>query len=143
MDYQLKRINPFWHTHPIIPTLVAVGGILGFIGYARQTPSIAYVGGVIAAAAILGAARPALSLLFATMGLLGGLTQFAIAPTLNASTFTAFEKVLAVSFYTVCYAVLLDAVVLVGAALYNFYAGVIGFGGLRMEFENAGEETTP
>lgn len=140
MSYQVKRINPFWLVHPLIPTLVAIGGILGFVGYSRQTMPLAIVGGVVAALAIIAATRPAISLVLATVGLFGGLIQFVIAPALNASTYTPVEKLMSIAFYTVFYAVLMDAVVLVVSVLYNFYAGVIGFGGINLQLEETDQE---
>lgn len=141
MSYVVKRLNPFWITHPIVPTLVAIGGILGVIGYQRQMTPVWVIGAAVTAVGIFLAARPAISLLLATVGFIGGLVQFVVAPALNASTYTALEKAMSISFYTVFYAVLMDAVILVVSVLYNFYAGAIGFGGLRVELESVEEET--
>ena len=141
MSYQLKRINPFWHTHPMIPTAVAIGGILGMMGYLRQVWALTIVGGLVAGVAVLLAARPAISALLATLGILGGLVTFVIAPDLNASTFSAPWKLASILFYAVFYTVLMDAVVLVVSVIYNFFAGVIGLGGVRLEFEQLDEET--
>ncbi len=140
MAYQLKRVDPFWHTHPMIPTAVVIGGILGFIGYARQSMPIAVVGGAVAALALFFAARPSVSLVLATVGFLGGLVQYVVAPGLNASTLTLLEKIFSIAFYTVFYAALMDAVVLVLAVLYNFYAGAVGFGGIRVELDTVEDE---
>jgi hypothetical protein len=141
MSFQLKRINPFWHTHPMIPTAVAIGGICGAMGYAKGVLALALLGGLVAGAGILAAARPALSALLATLGLLGGLVTFVIAPDLNASTYTAPWKITSILFYTLFYTVLMDAIVLVVSVIYNFFAGAVGLGGLRLELESIEEET--
>lgn len=141
MSYQLKRINPFWHTHPLIPVAVVIGGMLGLMGYLKQVWALTIVGGLVAGVAILFAARPAVSALLATLGALGGLVTFVIAPDLNASTFSAPWKIASILFYAMFYTVLMDAVVLVVSVIYNFFAGVVGLGGIRLEFEQTEEET--
>ena len=86
MSYQLKRINPFWHTHPMIPTGVAIGAILAVIGFVTGKAIIGGLGGLIVAGAILFATRPVLSALLGTLGLLGGLAQFVVLPNMNAAS---------------------------------------------------------
>ena len=144
MSYQLKRINPFWHTHPMVPTGVAVGGILGVVGFMTGKPIVGGAGGLIVAAAILFAARPVLSALLGTLGVLGGMAQFIVLPRdLNASTLSLPMRWGAALLFGLFYMVLMDALVLVVAVLYNLYAGTLGLGGVRLELETAEDDEEP
>lgn len=141
MSYQLKRINPFWHTHPMIPTGVAVGLICALIGYQTGKPIIMGFGALVGGLAILFAARPALSALLVTMGLLGGLATFVLFPRdINAESMSMGQKLLSTGLFALFYMMLMDALVLVVCVLYNLYAGVVGLGGIRMELEQVEEE---
>lgn len=140
MSYQLKRIDPFWHTHPMIPTGVVIGGICGAIGFATGKPIIAGLGGVVAAIAILAAAKPVVSALLATLGLFGGLVTFVFVPNVNAATMSTPMRLAAALLFALFYMVLMDGLVLVVSALYNFFAGTIGFGGVRLELAEAAEQ---
>lgn len=142
MSYQLKRINPFWYTHPMIPTAVVIGGIVGLVGYKTQNLIVAGIGAVVASLAILAAARPVVSALLATLGLLGGLVTFVIVPGANVMGMGLGQRMLSVLLFALFYMVLMDALVLVVSVLYNLFAGVVGLGGLRLEFESAEEEPT-
>ncbi len=140
MSYQLKRINPFWYTHPMIPTAVVIGGIVGLVGYKTQNLIVAGIGAVVASLAILAAARPVVSALLATLGLFGGLVTFVIVPGANVMGMSLGQRLLSVLLFALFYMVLMDALVLVVSVLYNLFAGVVGLGGLRLEFESAEEE---
>lgn len=142
MSYQLKRINPFWNTHPMIPVGVAIGGILGLVGFQTGKPVIGGVGGLVAAAAILLATRPVISALLATLGVLGGLAQFVFMPNLNTVGMSMPMRWGAAILFGLFYMVLMDALVLVVSVLYNLFAGTIGLGGLRLELESVEEEET-
>ena len=139
MSYNLKRINPYWLTHPMIPTAVAIGGLCGLIGYARQSLLLSVVGGVVAGAAILLAARPVLSAVMGSLGLLGGCVQFLVLPT--ATDLSLAYRLVSVILFGLFYMVLMDALILVVAVLYNAYAGVVGLQGLTLEFETAEEDS--
>lgn len=140
MSYQLKRINPFWHTHPMIPTGVAIGAILGLIGFQTGRAVIGGAGGLVAAAAILFAARPVISALLGTLGLLGGVAQFVLLPNLNSAGMSMLMRCGAAVMFGLFYMVLMDALVLVISVLYNLFSGTFGFGGVRLELESAEEE---
>ena len=140
MTQQLKRIDPYWHTHPMIPTAVAIGAILALIGFLRVLPALAIGGGVIAGLAILVATRPAISAILATMGLFGGILSFFIVPNLSTAGMSAWLKLVSTAMFMVFYAVLMDALVLVLSVLYNFYSQTLGLNALRLEFE-AAEDT--
>lgn len=139
MSHQLKRINPFWHTHPMVPTLVAIGGLCGLIGFSTQMPLVAVGGAFLAGAAILFAARPVISAVLGTMGILGGLLTFVIMPTMQASGMTLPMRVTSAVLFALFYMVLMDAVILVVSVLYNLYSGVLGMGGIRLELEGDAE----
>lgn len=140
MSYQLKRINPFWHTHPMIPTAVVIGGICGLIGYQLQKPVIAGLGALVAAGAILFAARPVVSALLGTLGLFGGLVTFVLVPNVNAVGMGLGMRALSTLLFALFYMVLMDALILVVSVLYNLFAGAVGMGGLRFEFETVEDE---
>ena len=140
MSYQLKRIDPFWFTHPMIPTAVVIGGVCGLIGYLTHIYAIAGTGGVIVAAAIIVAVRPAISALLGTLGFLGGFVNFMAVPNISQAGMGLLMKLFSTLLFTVFYIILMDALVLVIAVLYNFYAGVVGMEGIKFEFESAPEE---
>lgn len=142
MSYQLKRINPFWHTHPMIPVGVVIGGILGLIGFQTQQVVVGGAGGLVAAAAVLFAARPVISALLGTLGVLGGIMQFVFLPNLNSAGMSLGMRWGAALLFGVFYMVLMDALVLVVSVLYNLFAGAIGLGGLRLELESVDDEET-
>ncbi|MBI5631047.1 MAG: hypothetical protein HY921_09200 [Elusimicrobia bacterium] len=139
MSYQVKRIDPFWHTHPMIPTAVAIGLMCGVAGYLRQLLPVTIGGVAIAALAIFFAARPALSALFATMGFLGGAVKFLLIPAIDVVSMSLKLKILSMLIFVLFYMVLMNALVLVVAVLYNLYAGALGWGGVRLELEAATE----
>ena len=140
MSYQLKRINPFWHMHPMIPTGVAIGAILGAIGWATTKGFLMGAGAIVAGLAILVATRPAVSALFITLGLLGGIIRFAVQPDINAATLSPLLRWSAALAFGLFYMVLMDALVLVVSVLYNIFAGVVGLSGLRFELEEVNDE---
>lgn len=140
MAYRLKRIDPFWHTHPMIPTAVAIGGILGFVGFYLQKPMIAGLGALVAGGAIIAAARLVISALLGALGLFGGLVTFVLVPNLNAAGMSLWMRLVSTALFAIFYMVLMDALVLVIAVLYNFFSGVLGLGGLGLEFEAVEEE---
>src|SRR5438105_211805 len=139
MSYQLRRINPFWLTHPMVPTAVAIGGILGLIGFATAKPWLALVGGVVAGIGILLGTKPAVSALLGTLGLFGGLVTFVVVPNANALTMSIVMRLVSALLFGAFYMVLMDALVLVVSVLYNFFAGALGLGGVTLEFEATGE----
>ncbi len=137
MTQQLKRIDPYWHTHPMIPTAVAIGAILGLIGYVKGASVLAVVGGVVAALAIVFAARPVLSAVLGTLGLAGGLLSFVVVPNLSAAGMTMPLKLVATLMFAVFYMVLMDALILVLSVLYNLFSDTLGLSAVRLELEAA------
>ena len=139
MTQQVKRVDPYWHTHPMIPTGVAVGAILALIGYLKAATVLAVVGGSVAALAIIFAARPVMSAVLGTLGLAGGLLSFVVVPNLSAAGMTLPLKLVATLMFAVFYMVLMDALVLVLAVLYNLFADTLGMSAVRLELEAAEE----
>ena len=124
----------------MIPTAVVIGGILGFIGFYTQKPMIAGLGAMIAGGAVIAAARPVVSALLGSMGLFGGLVTFVLVPNINASSMSVMMRLVSAVLFALFYMVLMDALVLVIAVLYNFFSGVLGLEGLGLEFESIEEE---
>ena len=139
MTQQVKRVDPYWHTHPMIPTGVAVGAILALIGYLKAATVLAVVGGAVAALAILFAARPVLSAVLGTLGLAGGLLSFVVVPNLSAAGMSLPLKLVATLMFAVFYMVLMDALILVLAVLYNLFSDTLGLSAVRLELEAAEE----
>ena len=139
MTQQLKRIDPYWHTHPMIPTGVAVGAILAIVGYLKAATVLAAVGGGVAALAILFAARPVISAVLGTLGLAGGLLSFVVVPNLSAAGMSVPLKLVATLMFAVFYMVLMDALVLVLTVLYNLFSDTLGLSAVRLELEAADE----
>jgi hypothetical protein len=139
MTQQVKRVDPYWHTHPMIPTGVAVGGILALMGYLREATVMAVAGGAVAALAILFAARPVMSAVLGTLGMAGGLLSFVVVPNLSAAGMSIPLKLVAALMFAVFYMVLMDALILVLAVLYNLFSDTLGMSAVRLELEVAEE----
>lgn len=137
MSYHLKRIDPFWHTHPMIPTAVAIGAICGAIGWATGKNAVGLLGGAVAGMAILAATRPAVTALLGTLGVFGGLVSFVLVPNTTNAGMTPMMKVVSTALFALFYMVLMDALVLVVSVLYNLFASTIGLGGIRLELGEA------
>lgn len=136
MSYQLKRINPFWHTHPMVATMVAVGALCGLIGFQTQMPPVAVIGAAIAGLSILFATRPLVSAVLATLGLFGGLVTFVLVPNVQSAGMSLAMRLVSTVLFALFYMVLMDALVLVVAVLYNLFSGVFGLGGIQLEMES-------
>ncbi|HAM35553.1 MAG TPA: hypothetical protein DEB40_01975 [Elusimicrobia bacterium] len=137
MTQQVKRIDPFWLTHPMIPTAVAIGLIIGLMGYAKDMPILAVAGGAIAALAILALTRPVVSAVLGTLGLLGGLVSFVVVPNLSAAGMSIGLKLVATLMFAVFYMVLMDALILGLCGLYNLFSHTLGLSAVRVELEAA------
>ncbi len=135
MTQQVKRIDPYWHSHPMIPTGVAVGAILILIGYLKVKLVVSAAGAIIAALAIVFAARPVLSAVLGTMGLAGGVLSFLIMPSMGTADMSLSLKLVATLMFAVFYMVLADALVLIVAVFYNFYSAALGMRGVTVELE--------
>ena len=138
MKYDLKRIDPYWHTHPMIPTAVVGGAILVLMSWRTGHASLGVGGGLLAAIAVIWGVRPALSGLMMGLGLFAGILYLGVLPPASMAGYGLGARILAISFFALFYMVLMDALFLVVSVCYNFLAGVTDLGGLRFEFEPAG-----
>ena len=123
----------------MIPTAIAIGIICGAAGFLKGQTFLMIAGGVIAGGALFAAIRPVFSALLGTLGLLGGLLTFVIVPNAGAAEMGMPLRLLSALLFAVFYMVLMDALVLVVAVLYNFFSGVVGMPGLIFEFSPAPE----
>lgn len=138
MSYRVRRIDPYWIVNPILPViaLASVLGALVLINKEMVVPAIC--GAVVFSIAIILMTKPAVSAVMGTLGLFGGVTTFLIVPNAQNAAMTAPFKLLSTLMFTVFYAVLMDGVVLIVAALYNF-AGALGLEGLSLDLEDGGQ----
>lgn len=138
MSYRVRRIDPYWFKHPIIPVAVFVGALIALgAGFANKPP-VAILGALVAAAAILAATRPAITGTVLLLGFLGGFVTFVISPNSSNAALSATAKAMSVGFYTLFYAVLTEGALLLLAVVYNFFAAVSSLGGLSLELEDEG-----
>ena len=120
MSYRVKRIDPYWFKHPILPLIVFLGAALALgAGFANK-PTLAIVGAVIAAVGILISTRPAITGTVMLLGFLGGLVTFVISPNASNAVLSAGQKAMSVGFYTLFYAVLTEGALLLLSVVYNF-----------------------
>ncbi len=138
MSYRVKRIDPYWFKHPILPVAVFLGAALALgAGFANKPP-VAILGAIVAGAAILISTRPAITGTVMLLGFLGGLVTFVISPNANNAALTGLQKAMSVGFYTLFYAVLTEGALLLLAVVYNFFAAVSSLGGLSLDLEDEG-----
>ena len=138
MSYRVKRIDPYWFKHHILPIAVFLGAALALgAGFAGKQP-LAILGALIAAAGILVSTRPAITGTVMLLGFLGGLVTFVISPNAANAALPAMQKAMSVGFYTLFYAVLTEGAVLLVAVIYNFFAAISSLGGLSLELEDEG-----
>ena len=134
MSYRVKRIDPYWFKHPILPIAVFLGAALALgAGFANKP-----LGALIAAVAILLSTRPAITGTVMLLGFLGGLVTFVVSPNTQNAALSAMQKAMSVGFYTLFYAVLTEGALLLLAVVYNFFAAISSLGGLSLELEDEG-----
>jgi len=86
---------------------------------------------------VLLASKPALSAVLGCLGFFGGLVTFVVLPNASTMDMPMWLKLVAALMFALLYMVLMDALILVVAALYNFFAGSLG--GLLLEIEPTGQ----
>lgn len=133
MSYQVRRIDPYWMTHPMVPVLFAAGVVVAVIGQQADKAFIAIAGLVIAGAATLLGTKPIISAVLSALGLIGGLITFVILPQPQMVGMPVTMRLISTVLFSLLYMVLMDALVLVVAALYNFFGASLG--GIHMEIE--------
>ena len=135
MSYQIKRIDPYWITHPMIPVLVAAGAVVALIGHLTDRNFVGILGIVVMGVAVLIATKPVLSAVLATLGVFGGLVTFVILPNPQMVGMTLVLKFLSTLLFAALYMVLMDALVLAIAFLYNLFG--TGLRGVSLDLEEA------
>lgn len=139
MSYQIKRINPFWWAHPVVLGVAVVGLALALFGYKRGMWPLALIGAVVMSIGVLMATRPAVSAVLGTLGLFGGLVTFVVLPSPQTADLSVLLRMFSTLLFAFFYMVLMDALVLVVSALYNFFGGGMNLGGIQLEFEETAE----
>ena len=141
MNYRVKRIDPYWIKNPLLPMVAVVGVLGGLALISKGMVAAAVVSAAVGGLAVILATKPAVSAMLGTLGLVGGLTTFVFVPNSENAAMTLMMKLLSTLLFTLFYAVLMDGVVLLVAVLYNLFSGVVGLGGLSLEFEDEGPES--
>jgi hypothetical protein len=137
MGYHVRRIDPFWKASPVVLTVAVIGALVAMFGYTRQNMAVAAVGAVVMAVGVLLATKPAVSTVLGCLGFFGGLITFVLMPNVNTSDMALWLKLVSTVLFAALYMVLMDALILVVAALYNFFAGSMG--GIQLEIEPTGQ----
>ncbi len=143
MSYRIRRIDPFWIAHPVVIAAAVIGMLLALAGYAKNNVALSIIGGVAMSGGVLAATRPAVSGVLGTLGFFGGLVTFVILPNPQLADSPLFWKLVSTLFFALLYMVLMDALVLLVSALYNFFGNSVKLGGIHLEFEeveDSGEE---
>jgi hypothetical protein len=137
MSYRVRRIDPYWIVNPVLPVvaLASVAAALVLINKEMVAPAIG--GALIFSVAVILMTKPAVSAVMGTLGLFAGITTFIVVPNPQNAAMALPFKLLSTAMFTVFYAVLMDGVVLIVAALYNF-AGALGLEGLSLDLEDGG-----
>lgn len=146
MSYRVRRIDPFWIAHPLVITAAVLGVVLAMFGYAKNQFLVSLIGAVLMGVGVLLAAKPAVSGVLGTLGLFGGFITFIILPNPQLADASFFWKLVSAFFFALLYMILMDALVLVVAALYNLFGNTLNLGGIQLEFEEgaeAGEAQAP
>lgn len=140
MSYRIRRIDPFWMPHPAVLAIAGVGLAVGLVGYQKANTILSLIGGVAMGGGVLVATRPAVSAVLGTLGVFGGLVTFVIMPGPQVAPLSLMWRLVSTIFFALLYMVLMDALVLVVAALYNFFGGAMNLGGISLEIEETGND---
>jgi hypothetical protein len=140
MNYRVRRIDPYWLSHPVLPVVAIVGVLAGlfFASSAMLWPAVA--GGVVGGIAILLEVKPGITAVMSVFGLVGGLTTFIFAPQPEIQAMAPWLRAVSVIFFVAFYTVLMDGIVLFISVLYNLFAGPVGLEGISIELEAESSE---
>lgn len=141
MAYRVRRIDPFWIAHPAVIAAAVIGLVLALLGYSKGNPSLSIVGGVLLGIGVLVATKPAVTGVLATLGFFGGVVNFVVLPNAQLGGASLPWKLVSTLFFALLYTVLMEALVLVVAALYNLFAGTMNAGALELEIEDSGTDS--
>ena len=139
MSYRIRRIDPFWMPHPAVLAVAGIGLIVGLFGYQKQSLPLSLIGGIAMGGGILVATKPAVSAVLGSLGLFGGLVTFVIMPNPQLVNLSVLWRLVSTLFFALLYMVLMDALVLVVSALYNFFGGSLNMGGIHLDIEESGD----
>ena len=141
MAYRVRRIDPFWMAHPAVIAAAVIGLVLALLGYSKGNPSLSIIGGVLLGIGVLVATKPAVTGVLATLGFFGGIVNFVVLPNAQLGGASLPWKLVSTLFFALLYTVLMEALVLVVAALYNLFAGSMNAGALELEIEDVGADS--
>ncbi|MDE2293001.1 MAG: hypothetical protein KGL53_13040 [Elusimicrobia bacterium] len=137
MAYRIRRIDPFWMAHPAVFAAAAAGLLMALFGYSRQMTAVSILGGILLGVSVLIAMKPAVTGVLASLGFAGGLVNFLATPNASVAGMGVGWRVVSALFFALLYTVLMGALVLVVAALYNLFAGTMNAGAVELELEEA------
>ena len=137
MSYRIKRIDPFWIAHPAVIAVIFIGLVVALFGYQKQNTVVSLVGGLAMVAAVVVATKPVVSGVLGSLGLFGGLFTFVFFPSPALGDTPVIWKLVSALFFAGLYMGLMDALILVVAALYNFFGGTLRLGGILLDIEES------
>lgn len=143
MSYRIRRIDPFWIAHPAVIAVILIGLILGLIGYTKGQTLLLAIGGGAMLVGVCVATRPAVSGVLATLGFFGGLFTFVLFPNPQVVDSSLGWRLVSTLFFAAMYMGLMDALILVVAALYNFFSTTVRMGGIELDIEETPEAGAP
>lgn len=132
MSYRIKRIDPYWVSKPLVYGGAVAAAVLGVYGAGAGSTAATAAGGLGFCAAIFLATRPALSAVFATFGLAGGVVAFLASPSPGMSVLT---RLVWTAGFGVLYMTVMNVILLGVSALYNAFTRA-GFAGLSLKLES-------
>lgn len=140
MAYRVRRIDPFWIAHPAVIASAVIGLALALVGYTKGQAALSIIGGVLLGVGVLVATKPAVTGVLATLGFFGGVVNFVVLPNAQLGGATLPWKLVSTLFFALLYTVLMEALVLVVAALYNLFAGAMDAGAIELEIEEISDQ---
>lgn len=132
MSWRIKRVDPYWLKNPLVYGGAVAAVILGVYGAGAGSTAATLAGGVGFCVAIFLAARPAMSGVFATVGLIGGAVAFLFSPNPGMTLLT---RLLWTAGFGVIYMTVMNVVLLGVSAVYNGFTRA-GFRGLSLGLES-------
>lgn len=130
---RITRVDPFWHRHPGLGAAAVAGGLVAFAGLERGNLVLAGAGGAVFGVSVLLAAKPSVSAVFAVFGLVGGAASFLLSARPGVSPLL---RLLSTAAYGLLYTVILDAMVLGAAVLYDFFTAKVGLAPVGVETDD-------
>lgn len=137
MAYRIRRIDPFWMANPAVVAAAVLGLVLALFGYTKGANGMSILGGLLLGGGVLIATKPAVTGVLATLGFFGGLVNFIVLPNPQMVGQPLPWRMVSALFFALLYTVLMEALVLVVAALYNLFAASAG--AVELEIEEAAE----